>query len=141
MLNVPKDREKEAAETFENLSSTSLTFQDGSHPVDLYVKGDNGKRADVLLNHQDVIGFIYVHENVVSNAFVVKRNTEFGTNVRTVTAVSGNCFEFTPFRVPTSSYLIIPSQTIFFRPSRSVLSFPRVPTLQAKVRILNFRGT
>ena len=99
MLTSQKDREEEATGTFENPSSPSLKFPDGSHPVDLYVKGDNGKCADVLLNHQDVIGFIYVHENIVSKAFVVKRNTDFGMNVRTVTAFSGNYYHFTPFRV------------------------------------------
>ena len=67
--------------------------------MDFYVKGDNGKRADVLLNRHDVIGFIYVHENIVSKAFVVKRNTNFGTNIRTMTAVSENYFDFAPFKV------------------------------------------
>ena len=89
MLTSQRDREEKAAGIFEKLSSSSLKFPDGSHTVDFYVKITNGKRADVLLNLQDVIEFIYVHENIVSKAFVVKWNTDFGTNVRTVIAVSG----------------------------------------------------
>ena len=123
MLTTQKDREEEAAGTFECPSTPSVTFQDGSHPVDLYVKGDNGKRADVLLNHQDVIGFIYVHENIVSKAFVVKRNTDFGTNVRTVTAVSGNYYHFTPFRVADKIFF---SDFIMFNHTRSDDPFPSI---------------
>ena len=123
MLNTQKDREEEAAGTFETPTFPLLTFQDGSHPVDLYVKGDNGKRADVLLNHQDVIGCIYVHENIVSKAFVIKRNTDFETNVRTVTATSGNCFEFTPFRVADK---ILFSDFIVFNHTKSDDLFPSI---------------
>ena len=106
MLNTQKDREEEAAGTFENPSSPSLTFQDGSHPVDLYVKGDNGK-----------------HENIVSKASVVKRNTDFDTNVRTVTAVSGTCFDFTPFRVADK---ILFSDFVVFNHTRSDDLFPSI---------------
>ena len=146
MLNSQRDREKESTGKFENPSPPSLQFPNGSHPVDLYVKGDNGKRADVLLNHQDVIEFIYVHKNILSKAFIVKRNTDFGTNVRTMTTVSGNCFDFTPFKVSDKILLVMSSfssiigQTIFSRQFRSVHSSPRVPTLPAKVCIPNFRG-
>ena len=91
--------------------------------MDLYVKGDNGKRADVLLNHQDVIEFIYLHKNILSKAFIVKRNTDFGTNVRTMTTVSGNCFDFTPFKV---SDKILFSDVIVFVHNRSDDLFPSI---------------
>ena len=146
MLTSQKDRVEVATGTFENPFSPSLKFPDGPHSMYLYVKGDNGKRVDVLLNHQDVIRFIYVHENIVSKAFVVKLNTDFGTNVRTVIAFSGNYYDFTPFRVADKilfSDVIVFNHTRsddIFRPSRSVVSSPRVPTLPTKVCISYFRG-
>ena len=148
MLTSQRDREEGVAGTFENPDSPSLKFPDGFHPIDLYVKGDNGKRADVLRNHHDAFGFIYVHNNIVSKTFVVKRNRNFGTNIRTMAAVSGNYFDFTPFKVSDKTlfsnvlfFAHTRSDDFFFRPSRSVFSSPRVPTLPAKVYIPNFRGT
>ena len=123
MLTSQRDREEGAVGTFENPDSPSLKFPDGFHPMDLYVKGDNGKRADVLRNHHDAIGFIYVHNNIVSKTFVVKRNRNFGTNIRTMTAVSGNYFDFTPFKV---SDKILFSNVLFFAHTTSDDIFPSI---------------
>lgn len=94
-----------------------------------------------------MIGFIYVHENIVSEEFLVKRNTNFGTNIRTVTAVSRNCFDFTPFKV---SDKILFSDVLVFRHTRSNVLFPSIQVdtylsqsanLAGKDLYPNFRGT
>ena len=123
MPRSQRDREEEAAGTFENPDSPSLKFPEGSHPVNLYVKGDRDKRANILLNHHDMIGFIYVHDTIISKEFVVKRNTNFGTNIRTMTAVSENCFDFTPFNVLDK---ILFSDVIIFAHTRSGYFFPSI---------------
>ena len=137
MLNSQRDRGKEAAGKFENPSSPSLQFPNDSHPVDLYVKGDNGTRADVLLNHQDVIEFIYVHKNIICKAFIVKRNTDFGTNFRTVIAVSGNCHDFTPFKVAGK---ILFSDVIVFNHTQSDDLFPSIQVGPFLSQSANFAG-
>ena len=147
MLTSQKDIVEVATGTFKNPFSPSLKFPDGPHSMYLYVKGDNGKRVDVLLNHQDVIRFIYIHENIVSKAFVVKLNTDFGTNVRTMTTVSGNCFDFTPFKV---SDKMLFSDVLVFEHTRSNDLFPLIqvdPYLSQSANLAgkdlypNFRGT
>ena len=105
--------------------------------MDLYVKIDNGKCANVLLNHQDVIEFIYVHENIVSKAFVVKRNTEFGTNFRTVIVVSGNCYDVNPFKVAGK---ILFSDVIVFNHTQSDDLFPSIQVGPFLSQSANFAG-
>ena len=56
-------------------------------------------RVDVFYNHKDVIGFLYIHEGILSKAFLVKRLTDFLSSQRTVIAVSVSCFEYNPFRM------------------------------------------
>ena len=97
MLNTNRDTIIKAAGKFENQDSPTRSYKEGSHPVEIYVTGDRGYRADVLFNNIDVIGFLYVYEDILTKAFLVKRYTNFSTGVRTITAVSGSCFKYTPF--------------------------------------------
>ena len=53
----------------------------------------------MLFNHVHVIGFLYIQNGILTKAFLPKRTTDFSSNTRTVTAVSGTCWEFTSFRV------------------------------------------
>ena len=99
MLNSNRDTIMKAAGKFENQDSPTRSYKEGSHPVEIYVTGDRGYRADVLFNNIDVIGFLYVYEDILTKAFLVKRYTNFSTGARTITAVSGSCFKYTPFRM------------------------------------------
>ena len=93
MLNNNIDKIEKAAGTFENAVSSTKFYKVGSHPIKLYVKGDREYRADVLFNNVDVIGFLYVYEDILTKAFLVKRGTNLSTGVRTVTTVNGSCFK------------------------------------------------
>ena len=99
MLNGNRDKLKQAAGTFEHTLSPVKSYKEGFHPLELYVKGDRGYRADVLYNHVNVIWFLYVYEDALTKAFLVKQYTDFTTGSRTTTAVSGSCFKYTPFRM------------------------------------------
>ena len=88
--------------TFDNPGSppvSSLSFTNGSHPVELYINGDKSVRTDVLFNHVHVIGFLYIQDGIITKAFLPKRTTDFSSNISPVTAVSRTCWEFTHFRV------------------------------------------
>jgi len=99
MLNTNRDTIIKAAGKFENQDSSTRSYKEGSHPVEIYVKGDRGYRADVLFNNIDVIGFLYVYEDILTKTVLVKRYTNFSTGARTITVVSGSCFKYTPFRM------------------------------------------
>ena len=99
MMNNNRDKIKKAADTFENPLTSTKSYNAGSHPVELQVKGDRGYRADVLFNNVGVIGCIYGYEDIITKAFLVKRYTNFSTGIRTVTIVSGSCFKYTLFRM------------------------------------------
>ena len=72
MLNSNRDKLEQAVGTFENTLSPMNSYNGGSHPLELYVKGDRGYRADVLYNHVDMIGFLYVYEDVLIKAFLLR---------------------------------------------------------------------
>ena len=88
---------------FEDGSIQLEDYDDNSHPLILYLQGDKDVRSEVLLNHPDVIGFIYLRENVVSKAFLQKRIIDFKSNdpatKKMIVAVSGDPDNFTSFSV------------------------------------------
>ena len=74
--------------TFDNPGSppvSSLSFTNGSHPVELYINGDKSVRTDVLFNHVHVIGFLYIQDGIITKAFLPKRTpAEFTDEVREI---------------------------------------------------------
>ena len=99
MLTNNRDTIIKAARKFENQDSATRSYNEGCHLIEIYVKEDKSYRADVLFINIDMIGFLYVYEDILTKAFLVKRYTNFSTGVRTITAVSGPCFKYTPFRM------------------------------------------
>ena len=57
---------------FEEKRLTKETYLDDSHPLYIYLQGDVQTRCEVILNHHDVIGFVYVNEDIVTKAFLPK---------------------------------------------------------------------
>ena len=61
-------------------------------------------RSNVILNHPDVIGFVYLNENNVTKAFLPKKHVNFtaatSDKSNIIVAVSGEPEEYTPFSVP-----------------------------------------
>ena len=99
MLTSQNDIEEKTVETFENPDSPSLSYPEGPYLMELYVKEDTIKRTNFLLNHHDIVGFLYILVEIVTKTFLVKLFLNFDINIRTVTAISGNCFDVTLFRV------------------------------------------
>ena len=90
---------------FEAEGVESTTFRDGEHPLELFIQGDTEMREEVILNHPDVVGFIYLNEDVITKAYLPKKMINFKTNTKVIVAVSGDSEEYTPFSVQVKALL------------------------------------
>ena len=79
-------------------------YNDDVHPLYLYLLGNKDMRTDVILNHPDVIGFMYLYKDSVRKAFLASKVVNFkATNPlkrNTIIAVSGDTENYIPFSVP-----------------------------------------
>ena len=46
-------------------------------------------RGEIILNHPDVIGFIYLNDDVITEAFLLKKMVNSKTNSKVFISVSG----------------------------------------------------
>ena len=95
--------EKKVHDEFFDETKKEESYEKGMHPVELYRNGDLDARSDVLLTHPDVIGFLFVHEGILTKAYLPKKVVNFGATKseerKSIVAVSGTCSEYTPFSV------------------------------------------
>ena len=78
---------------FEELGLPKTSYLDDIHPMYLFLQGNVKTRSNVLLNHPDVIGFIYLNDDVLTKAFLPKRVVNFKKTPdkrNTIVAVSGD---------------------------------------------------
>jgi hypothetical protein len=90
------------ASTFEPSSPNDHETDLGQNPIDLYFESDSDTRANILLNHPQVIGFVYFNEGSVTKAFLPKRIIDWGSSRKIIAAVSGSPDDFVPFSVTES---------------------------------------
>ena len=57
-------------------SQKQKTYEKGLHPVELFLNWDLDARSDVLLTHSDVIGFLFVHEGILTKAYLPKKSSK-----------------------------------------------------------------
>ena len=88
---------------FEEKGLTQEKYADDSHPLYLYLQGNVQTRSEVILSHPDVIGFVYMNEDIVTKAFLVKKMINFKATSphkrNIIVAVSGDADDYTPFSV------------------------------------------
>ena len=85
-----------------------IMYSEGFSPAEIFLEGDIETRTDVLLNHPDVIGFIFLYEDVVTKAFLPTKVVNFkarSENKKIFAAVSGSLTNYTPFLVPDTTIL------------------------------------
>ena len=58
---------------FFDVSQKQKSYKEGMHPVDLVLNGDLDARSDVLLSHPDVIGFLFIHEGILTKAYLPQK--------------------------------------------------------------------
>ena len=54
-------------------------YPSGLNPIDLFLDADIETRSEVLLNHPDVTGFVYIHDNEITKAFFSTKVIDFKT--------------------------------------------------------------
>ena len=94
-------------DSFEIFDGSRTAFPEEEHPLSIYVQGSPETRRDVLLHHDEVVGFIFLHEGVIQKAHLPKKITNFRAppvpERNTIAAVSGTPAEYSPFSVPEST--------------------------------------
>ena len=48
-------------------------YPSGLNPIDLFLDADIETRSEVLLNHPDVTGFVYIHDDEITKDFFQPR--------------------------------------------------------------------
>ena len=95
--------EKIVHDEFFDESQKQKPYKKGIHPVELFLNGNLDARSDVLLTHPDVIGFLFVHEDIITEVYLPKKVVTFEATAsetrKSIVAVSGTCSEYTFFSV------------------------------------------
>ena len=99
-----RPRDRIMCSTFEPSSPNDIIHETdlGQNPIDLYFESDSDTRANILLNHPQVIGFVYFNEGSVTKAFLPKRIIDWTSSRKIIAAVSGSPDDFVPFSVTES---------------------------------------
>ena len=89
---------------FEAPDLTQETFAEGYHPLELFLKGDTQERSEILLNHPEVIGFMYRQSNDLMKGFfctkVIDWHESGNDEFKVIAAINGTTDDFVPFSVP-----------------------------------------
>ena len=57
-------------------------------------------RINLLLNHPEIYGFVYIIDGILTKAFLPKKSVDWTKNREHIAAVSGSPLDYTPFSVP-----------------------------------------
>ena len=85
--------------SFIDINEKTPVFEEGMHPLELYVQGTLDQRINILLNHPAVQGFIFISDETITKAFFLKRVTDWKTNKSVIAAVTGSPDVFMPFSI------------------------------------------
>ena len=84
-------------------------YPPGLNPIDLFLDADIQTRSEVLLNHPDVTGFVYIHDDEITKAFFPTKVIDFkakdATKRKTIAAITGSPNEYSPFSVQENDLL------------------------------------
>ena len=89
----------------------SQEYKNGLNPLELYLKGPIEERSDIILNHPDVRGYIYVHDRIVTKAMLPKKVVKYDSKdeedhyFKVIVAVSGTVEDYVPFYAPENTVL------------------------------------
>ena len=87
--------------SFEPTSSPNdcYTTAEYEDPIALYLDANPETRANIILNHPLVYGFVYILDGLITKAFLPKQSIDWTANKKYIAAVSGTPKDFTPFCV------------------------------------------
>ena len=85
------------------------SYEDGLHPTEIYLRGTLEQRSDIILNHPDVCGFLYIHDEIITKASFPKKVVNYSSkgkgDYKVIAAASGTLEEFVPFYAPETFVL------------------------------------
>ena len=80
------------------------TYEDELHPVEIYLRGNLETRSDIIINHPDVAGYLYLHDGILSKAYFPKKVVDYGKqdkgDFKVIAAATGPPEEYVPFYAP-----------------------------------------
>ena len=59
---------------FEEIGLPKASYTNDLHPLYMFLNRDLDTRAEIILNHPDVIGFVYLHNDNITKAFFTKKS-------------------------------------------------------------------
>ena len=90
--------------TFEEEEIDPVTFNKEIHPLKLYISGDIEIRGDIILNHPEIHGYIYLHKEIVSKLYLPTKIINFKATDKVIkniiVVVACNRKEYTPLCIP-----------------------------------------
>ena len=94
---------------FEEKGLPKASYSNDLHPLYLFLNGDLDTRGEIILNHPDVIGFVYLHDDSITKAYLPKKVVNFAASSpkkrETIVAVSGDTDDYNLVSVPESVLL------------------------------------
>ena len=98
-------------------------YEDGLHPTEIYLRGTLEQRSDIILNHPDACGFLYIHDEIITKAYFPKKVVNYSNKgkgeYKVIAAASGTLKEYSRFTRPKHLHSAI------IITSRYLQSFPR----------------
>ena len=94
---------------FDTHEEKPFSYSDNDNPLAIFLKGDIETQVEVILNHPDVIGFVYLNDNIITRAYLPKKFVDFKSSdplkKKLILAVSGTPTEYSPSSVSEKNLL------------------------------------
>ena len=82
------------------MQATSSTFLRYHDPIEIFMGGDRNIRSDVIFYHPELVGWVYVENEILQKAFLHMNILNFRDMLKTsVVAVGGSCYSPPPIKV------------------------------------------
>ena len=92
-----------------NVAHEKVNFLKNQNPIKLFVEEHTDTRSEVLLNHPEVLGFVYIHQDVITKAFFPRKVVNFkvkdSSKRKSIASVSGSPKEYPPFSIQEKTLL------------------------------------
>ena len=96
-----------------DVAHEKVNFPKNQNHIKHFVGEHIDTRSEVLLNHLEVLGFVYIHQDVITKAFFPRKVINFkvkdSSKRKSIASVSGSPEEYSPFSVQEK---ILPSNNL-----------------------------
>ena len=86
-----------------DVAHEKVNFPKNQNHIKLFVQEHIDTRSEVLLSHPEVLGFVYIHQDVITKTFFPRKVVNFkvkcSSKRKSITSVSGSSEEYSQFSV------------------------------------------